>query len=69
MGEGDCDTDSDCAGSLTCGNDNCRATGITGSNWDRRADCCEGKMKCLYIYFIKTEESRSKRVVKKYNIT
>ena len=29
-GEGDCDTDEDCAGSLKCGNNNCRGTDIKG---------------------------------------
>ena len=42
VGGGDCDTDSDCAGSLRCGNNNCRAIGIPGSNWSSSADCCEG---------------------------
>ena len=44
VGQGDCDDDSDCAGSLTCGSNNCRATGMPGSNWDNHADCCVGKL-------------------------
>ena len=43
IGEGDCDADSDCAGSLTCGNDNClNDFSSLGSNWASSADCCEG---------------------------
>ena len=42
-GEGDCDLDSHCKASLTCGNDNCRKHfSSSGANWDRTADCCEG---------------------------
>jgi len=42
VGGGDCDSDSDCAGDLTCGNDNCkRDYSSAGSNWSRFADCCE----------------------------
>ena len=36
-GEGDCDYDSDCAGDLVCGTNNC-ADGVSG------LDCCEGKL-------------------------
>ena len=32
VGEGDCDEDSDCAGSLVCGSDNCP--------WGDGDDCC-----------------------------
>ena len=35
LGEGDCDSDSHCAGDLTCGTDNCAA----GASY---MDCCEG---------------------------
>ena len=35
--EGDCDDDSQCAGSLKCGNDNCPAQ----FNWPSEHDCCE----------------------------
>ena len=46
-GGGDCDLDSHCSGSLTCGNNNCRNDfSSSGSNWASSADCCEG------IYFI-----------------
>ena len=34
--EGDCDDDSECAGSLKCGNDNCPAQ----FNWPATHDCC-----------------------------
>jgi len=34
-GEGDCDTDSQCSGSLECGTDNC-----VGINFDPTDDCC-----------------------------
>ena len=37
-GEGDCDTDSACAGSLVCGVDNCR-----GSNCHREDDLCTSR--------------------------
>ena len=47
VGGGDCDLDSHCSGSLTCGNNNCRNDfSSSGSNWASSADCCEG------IYFI-----------------
>ena len=51
-GEGDCDTDSDCSGRLTCGTNNCKATGVSGSYWSSSADCCEGKMYCIHISLI-----------------
>jgi len=35
-GQGDCDMDSECEGSLTCGNDNCGP-----DFFDSRTDCCE----------------------------
>merc|ERR1711872_439455 len=35
-GEGDCDSDDDCAHGLKCGSNNCR-----GSGFDRSDDCCE----------------------------
>ena len=39
LGEGDCDHDSECTGSLICGSNNC------GSGWSNAEfDCCrEGK--------------------------
>ena len=44
IGGGDCDRDADCAGDLTCGNNNCKADfSSTGSNWSPQADCCDGK--------------------------
>ena len=36
LGAGDCDNDHECAGDLTCGNDNCM-----GSIFPSSADCCE----------------------------
>ena len=35
LGEGDCDSDKECAGSLTCGDDNCP--------WGDGDDCCIGR--------------------------
>lgn len=35
IGQGDCDKDSECAGSLTCGKDNC------ASPFPSKADCCQ----------------------------
>ena len=37
IGEGDCDSDSECAGNLTCGEDNCGP----GFSWSS-SDCCQG---------------------------
>lgn len=37
MGEGDCDSDSDCEGSLVCGRDNCKNFWPRANKW---ADCC-----------------------------
>ena len=37
-GEGDCDLDSQCAGVLECGTDNCP---YTGGLWDDTDDCCQ----------------------------
>ena len=43
IGGGDCNRDSDCAGNLKCGRDNCRGDfSSSGSNWSRAADCCVG---------------------------
>ena len=51
VGGGDCDRDSDCLGSLKCGNDNCRNDFSTeGSNWSAIADCCYGKFS-YFMYF------------------
>ena len=36
-GQGDCDRDSDCAGDLLCGTNNCLDF---GSNWGSTYDCC-----------------------------
>jgi len=41
VGGGDCDRDSDCLGSLQCGNNNCQGDfSGDGSNWASNADCC-----------------------------
>ena len=43
VGGGDCDQDSDCAGNLKCGSDNCQTDfPLQGSNWATTADCCIG---------------------------
>ena len=38
LGEGDCDTDEECAGDLVCGTNNCLPM---GSGLKTRSDCCE----------------------------
>ena len=49
-GGGDCDRDSDCIGSLKCGNNNCRNEfSSDGSNWSSAADCCFGMYTILYV--------------------
>ena len=40
-GEGDCDDDSQCAGVLECGSDNCAIK--TGGYWDDSDDCCQAR--------------------------
>ena len=53
LGGGDCDIDSECAGDLICGRDNClNDFPSVGSNWGTLADCCMGKYyyRPLYIY-------------------
>ena len=43
-GEGDCDSDSECAVGLTCGNNNClKDLPYAGSNWKSYSDCCVSK--------------------------
>ena len=37
IGEGDCDSDSECQPGLRCGKDNCRSW---PGNWDSEDDCC-----------------------------
>ena len=50
-GGGDCDRDSDCIGSLKCGNNNCRNEfSSDGSNWSSAADCCFGMHTTLYKF-------------------
>ena len=49
VGGGDCDRDSDCSGSLKCGNNNCRNDfSVDGSNWSSNADCCYGNKHTYY---------------------
>ena len=38
LGEGDCDTDDECAGDLVCGTNNCINE---GTDFTPQADCCE----------------------------
>ena len=40
VAEGDCDDDSDCAGDLVCGDNNC--------GWPGSDDCCKPKSKNIY---------------------
>ena len=48
VGGGDCDRDSDCLGSLQCGNNNCQGDfSGDGSNWASNADCCYGTVDYL----------------------
>ena len=43
-GEGDCNTDNDCAGVLQCGKNNCLSFHPAGGGlWDADDDCCERK--------------------------
>ena len=48
IGGGDCDDDSQCAGNLVCGSDNCqRDFSSSNSHWMTGADCCRGNL--LYL--------------------
>ena len=38
VGQGDCDSDSDCKAGLKCGSNNCKVK--TGLDWDSKDDCC-----------------------------
>jgi len=40
-GEGDCDSNKDCAGELVCGKDNCRTMKGDRPSFDSTDDCCE----------------------------
>jgi len=42
-GQGDCDTDSDCADGLVCGNNNCRHMDGERLSFDATDDCCQWK--------------------------
>ena len=40
-GEGDCDNDDECAGSLVCGSNNCAGSGFWGNGgFTHQDDCC-----------------------------
>jgi len=44
LGDGDCDSDYDCAAKLVCGTNNCRAEfGHSGGLWQYGDDCCTTK--------------------------
>jgi len=46
FGDGDCDSDSDCAAGLRCGSNNCRSMHEQGKGkgcFDTSSDCCTGK--------------------------
>ena len=62
IGEGDCDSDSDCAGALTCGNDNCDPT-YGAESW---LDCCVGRQGFTdthnIIFFIKIAKPKQTKV-------
>ena len=54
-GGGDCDLDSQCAGRLICGTNNCRNDFSTSrSSWASSADCCEGMdfIPAKYVHYI-----------------
>ena len=52
VGGGDCDNDRHCAGTLTCGSNNCRTDfSSSGSSWSAAADCCTGKFSNANIPF------------------
>ena len=56
LGGGDCDDDSQCAGNLVCGSDNCRRDfSSSNSNWMTGADCCRGNLLHLYVYYPVTD--------------
>ena len=56
LGGGDCDDDSQCAGNLVCGSDNCRRDfSSSNSNWMTGADCCRGKLLHLDVYYPVTD--------------
>ena len=56
-GGGDCDSDSDCIGSLKCGNNNCRNEfSSDGSNWSSAADCCFGMYTTLCVLNILSQK-------------
>ena len=51
VGGGDCDNDSECAGNLKCGTNNCQNDFPSGT-WSSVADCCVGKH-CTYKHLLK----------------
>jgi len=46
-GQGDCDTDSECSGSLVCGSDNCKDF---NPNAESEADCCIGIVFITFLF-------------------
>ena len=46
MGEGDCDSDTDCAGALVCGTDNCQDF---DSAFSSTHDCCTSGNKIIQL--------------------
>ena len=42
-GEGDCDSDHDCEGSLVCGSDNCKSQWHGSMDFDSSDDCCKAQ--------------------------
>ena len=53
MGEGDCDSDSDCAYGLECGTDNCQ---YFDSAWPSTSDCCAKGNKIMHLKVCKARE-------------
>ena len=48
LGQGDCDSDSQCAGDLVCGTDNCINF---DSTWPSTSDCCTTGNKIIQLQF------------------
>ena len=68
VGEGDCDSDSECMDGLTCGDDNCP--------WGDGDDCCFGtksEYNCVYflLIFLRTSgpSSSTRFVLKLYSFS
>ena len=50
LGDGDCDSDDECAGDLVCGDDNCF---MQGQAWNSGDDCCVLRRKLGRFHTIK----------------